>query len=163
MAIHEADDRQTLERFFAEEYLAFARSRRIQSEDAASLTLKALCQAMFWACALDEWLRANRDRYERFLETDRAADELGGLKYARNVAAHQFQCLFRVTGGATFPIEVPPVFHEYKWKAASEIPHATSHGRRLRPLYERHLAGKPARFALKALKTFFERARKEIG
>src|SRR5262249_21383556 len=104
-----------------------------------------------------------RTRYQAFQRKEGAEALLRGIRWARNRVAHQFNELLYIAGGATMPLEIPPVFFEYKWKPSTLIPppDKTRHNTG-KADYDALLAGGPARFAVRKLGAFFARAAKEV-
>jgi hypothetical protein len=153
------DDRTRLFAFFTQEVEAYIDVYRSKDEDGV---LKALCHALFWACALDEWLkRRHPSSHEGFVKSDPDGEVMKGLRYARNRVVHQFQQLLYLGSGPSFPIRLPVVFFEYKWKPSARLPPPDLKYPQadLRAAYDARLARKAARHTLSQVRQFFGRAR----
>lgn len=155
-------DRDRLEAFFAKDVETYySHTRHVEQEDDA---LKAVCQAIMWACALDEF-RAKPTSpaslaYKSFRASDPAGQQMRGVRYARNRALHQAAELVKVIGGAVFPVPLAAPFFEIVWRTTIELPppdasHLDPAGE---TIYIRSLQDQPVRFALDALADFFKRA-----
>lgn len=113
-----------------------------------------LFEALNWAVALDDQARAHwapegtplgwawRTRVS-------GGEVVNAVRGARNRAHHQWADALTLSEGFTFPVVMPLVTHEWRWRPLSELPKpgrpaavgADSH-------YEQLLAGRPARMAL---------------
>lgn len=109
----------TLERFFLIDMYEFGLWRRTKHRHMA---LRALCQAVASACALDEHLARgpHKQLYEGFRKRHQFGAVIDGVRRARNVLVHRFHELFYLTGGAALPMELPAPFFEYRWITPSK-------------------------------------------
>jgi hypothetical protein len=111
--------------------------------DSAEDAFHALFEALSWAASLDELLGFPDD-----------SPVLRGLRFARNRVHHQWaNALWLDPGGAEFPMRLPFAFFEWRWRGAEQLP--PGRNVRGRPVYQQHLAGRPARRSLDAVADYF--------
>lgn len=147
-------ERKRLERFFRESVSSYERQQLQEDEDAA---LKAVAEAIAWACALDEYFKQSDRAYEACRDDDRNGELMRGVRYARNRALHQFAAVVEITDGAALPMVFEAPLWEFSWRPAARLPPPTP-GRDnavQRAIYEDKLAGVPVRFTLDALQVWF--------
>jgi len=154
-------ERDDLERFFAEEVLAFRQASSTLNDPAKAR--KALGQSLKWAYSLHEWLRKNQPGYEAWLEKDAAQDYLRGAQYVRDIDTHNSTTLVSVTA-ATFPLEFPQPFFDLAWKPLSALPAPDAKvanqksTKDKQSAYVARLENSPARITLGWLSDLFTRA-----
>jgi hypothetical protein len=152
-------ERARLERFLDQKIEDHFRETRMQEHEESAL--KAVTEALMWACLLDETLeKQNPSAYPKFRDNDRAADVVRGVRYARNRAVHQAAEFLKLTGGAAMPHPFPAPLFEFIWRPVAELPPADpgKDSPKQRASYEKALVGIPVRFTLLALQDFFKRA-----
>jgi hypothetical protein len=153
----------SLECFFLSQLIGYANASR---ENQKGVALMHLSHAVFWTRALDE--RFEKDLasgYDTFRKSHKLGPIIRGIRYARNRVVHQFPELFYVTdGSAAFPLEMPAMFFEYRWRPRASLPapdpNYPDHDGA--SAYEQHLENHPVRHALRAADHFFMEARYQL-
>ena len=107
----------------------------------------ALFEALAWTYSIDEWFREHGEHKLR------QQNELRGLRYARHCVHHRWYQALWMDFGGEFPLVLGRsrlgVPSEWRWK--DEL--ARKRDADL-PAYRDHLAGKPARVTLSALREY---------
>jgi hypothetical protein len=107
----------------------------------------ALFEALAWSYSIDE--RFDEDGQDQLREQN----ELRGLRYARNCVHHRWYQALWVDMGAEFPLVLgrskPGATSEWRWK--DELARKRDDDLQA---YRDHLAGKPARLTLSALRDY---------
>lgn len=155
-------DRQRLETFLSQEIQSHnAHTRHEGHQDDA---VKAVWQAIVWACALDEFCAkttsSGSSAYRCFRTSDACGQYLQGVRYAHNRASHQATEVIKVVNLATFPAFSPIPCFEITWRLLASLPSPKAD----RPdpfgeeAYVRLLQDQPVRFTFHALASFFRRS-----
>lgn len=149
-----------LERFLREELDRYDDDVRMNDhEDDA---LKAVCQALLWICALDEFHRKQADTAGRNYNAARDADPAGrfvrALRYARNRAVHQFTQLVETREcGVDLPAEFPIQLFEIVWRRADDLPRPERPDPPGEKLFRTLLEGEPVHLGFNASREWFSR------
>ncbi|HTP25759.1 MAG TPA: hypothetical protein VMK12_08885 [Anaeromyxobacteraceae bacterium] len=144
-------DRAFLEQFLGQEVDGFVEALdALLREDEA---LKRACQAIIWACALDDFhVWRTEDAYRCWRDEQVNRDELFGVRYARDRGLHQFSQLINLSHGWVTPLfpVVPVTASYFAWKPSAALPAPDKKHRdaERRDCYDKHLAGRPVRFTL---------------
>jgi hypothetical protein len=150
--------RQRLESFFNQEVGSYLDATRMQDNE--DVALKAVCQTVWWARALDEFHeKASGQVYKNLRDGDDSGKHMVGIRYARNRGGHQVAELIRITGGAYFPILLPAPFFEFVWRDLAELPAPDPRWPDVAgaKAYEDHLQAVPVRMTFQYLIDFFNR------
>jgi len=155
-------ERERLQAFFSQEVQSH--NAHISHSDDKEEALKAVCQAIVWACALDAFrsqpTTPGSAAYRTLRRSETCGQHLEGVRYARSRAAHQAAELVRVVERATFPAFSPVPLFEITWRLAAALPAPeTDHlDRAGEDAYIRLLQDQPVRFTFDALARFFKHA-----
>jgi hypothetical protein len=154
-------ERDDLERFLAEEILAYRTASRSLNDPPQAT--KALAHVLKWAYSLHEWLKKNHAAYTAWHASDSAYEHLHGALYVRDIDTHDFSTVVEVSP-AMFPLELPQPFFDLVWKPLSALPapDASIANRKStkekQAAYVKYLQGVPARMTLLWLEDLFKRA-----
>lgn len=120
----------------------------------AAVTYHALFEALNWAVALDDQVRAHWSPRGKPLDWN-WRDEVGegghvrAVRFARNRVHHQWADALELAEGFAFPTTFPLVFHEWRWRPSVDLPPRDDD--RDQDIYDKLLARQPARYVLDAL------------
>jgi hypothetical protein len=120
-----------------------------------------LFEALNWAVALDDqagshWAPEGTPLGWAWRKRVSGGEVVNAIWGARNRVHHQWADALILSEGFSFPVVLPMVTHEWRWRPLSELPEpdrpaaagADAH-------YEQFLAGRPARMALAELRVPF--------
>ncbi len=107
----------------------------------------ALFESLAWTYTVDDFLYERDGAFAQL-------PELRGLRFARNRVHHQWaDALWLDPKGATFPLEFPIAFFEWRWRDTRDLP--TGRASPDEFVYKQQLARTPARHSLNAVLHFF--------
>lgn len=75
----------------------------------------------FWACALDEQLRAVDGKYDSLRDADSNGSLLPGLRLVRNAVTHGAVVAVRPSEGLVFPLRFPLTFSSLVFRPLSDV------------------------------------------
>jgi hypothetical protein len=155
-------ERERLQGFLSQEIQSY--NAHIGHEGHQGDAVKAVCQAIVWACALDEFRARSTSlgasAYRSFRTSDACGQHLHGVRYAHRRAVHQAPDIVKVVNRATFPAFSPVPFFEVTWQLITALPirEADPPDPAGEAAYARLLADQPVRFTFHALASFFKRS-----
>lgn len=126
----------------------------------ATATFHPLFEALNWAVALDDQVRARWSPTGELLDW-RWRDKVDegryvrAVRFARNRIHHQWADALELTHGAVLPTTLPSAFHEWRWRDSMLLPVGASG--RDQDVYDELFANQPARYALDALDRTYSR------
>jgi hypothetical protein len=142
---------------------AVARFNRAAQTKAPEPALIALFEALNWAVALDQrigrhWAPDGQSLGRTWHDSPSVLNGklIEAIRFARNSTHHDWSDVVRLDQGFSFPLQLPLVFFEWRWRDVTELP-ARARDARQREAYAAHLAGEPARNTLMALLESFTR------
>lgn len=124
----------------------------------------ALGSGAFWACALDEHLRAHDDEHETRRDADEDGRLLPGLRLVRNAVTHGAVVAVGSASGIVWPVQWPITWSHLAYRPLDELLGSWVGGREKRrdnarqdDIYRRFIEGNPVNVPLLAAFRWFQR------
>lgn len=81
----------------------------------------AVGSGAFWACALDEQLRANDTTYDGRRDQDQQGQILPGIRLVRNAVTHGAVVAIEKRPGSVFPVILPTTFDHLAYRPLPDL------------------------------------------